>query len=451
MTQGWLENDEDYQARVTREGNEATVERLTGSEPKKGWFESDESYTQRVRDEANAAIIEISTGSEPSKGWFENESDYRSRINFEAQKAGIKDETGEEPKQGWFESDDDYSNRIRHEAYASTIEGHTGDAPSQGFFEGDDDFRRRVSLEAREARAEESYGRVDATESASYNSSSSSTYSSSSGSSSSFGGGCGLIVTIILVITFLAKSDFLKVATTAPSCAMSVAYCPKPSNTEPPVQAPVDVPSQAGEMTSTETAQIDTAPAVVGLESQPAIAEMTNNPVTLNESNSQSIWSTSVYSYATPGVGPGGGLEDDRLKIGGWGDTYVSLLKFDLPVTRKMKKAILSFHIKDDDASYEPTPINVYRITRSWTWLKGDRLWWRDIPGTSFYARTNTPGRAGSTFEIDITTLYNDWVDNPSENFGILLDPVLNNKNLTTFYSTRAADDLKPKLILTSS
>jgi hypothetical protein len=40
----------------------------------------------------------------------------------------------------------------------------------------------------------------------------------------------------------------------------------------------------------------------------------------------QDIWTTSVYSYAPGGAGPGGGLADDVLKVGGWGDLYYSLL-----------------------------------------------------------------------------------------------------------------------------
>src|ERR1700730_19408456 len=44
----------------------------------------------------------------------------------------------------------------------------------------------------------------------------------------------------------------------------------------------------------------------------------------------QDIWTTSVYSYAPSGGGPGGGLADQYLKVGGWGDLYYSLIQFDL-------------------------------------------------------------------------------------------------------------------------
>lgn len=42
------------------------------------------------------------------------------------------------------------------------------------------------------------------------------------------------------------------------------------------------------------------------------------------------IWTTSVFSYAPGGGGPGGGLDNYQLKVGGWGDLYYSLIEFDL-------------------------------------------------------------------------------------------------------------------------
>ena len=32
----------------------------------------------------------------------------------------------------------------------------------------------------------------------------------------------------------------------------------------------------------------------------------------------QDIWTTNTFSYAPGGGGPGGGLADDVLKVGGW-------------------------------------------------------------------------------------------------------------------------------------
>lgn len=47
--------------------------------------------------------------------------------------------------------------------------------------------------------------------------------------------------------------------------------------------------------------------------------------------DSQDIWTTSVYSYADgTGPGTGGGLNDHRLRVGGWDDEYDSLIQFNL-------------------------------------------------------------------------------------------------------------------------
>lgn len=177
MGRGWFESEEDYQARVTQEGYESTIERLTGDAPKQGWLESSDDYSSRIRDEASKATIEDATGTSPSQGWFENDSDYRDRLVQEAQEATIERNSGDTPNQGWFESSEDYASRIRHEAYSSEIEAETGEKPRQGFFEGDSDFHGRVSLEAREARVSSKY------ESETFKASSSTT-----GGDSGFGG-----------------------------------------------------------------------------------------------------------------------------------------------------------------------------------------------------------------------------------------------------------------------
>ena len=156
MGQGWFESDDDYQQRMSREANEATVERLSGSAPRQGFFESDEDYASRITDEANSAVIEHYSGDSPRQGWLESDSDYRHRIAEEAHESTIESLSGSAPRQGWLEDSDDYRHRIRHEANAALLEG-LGEAARQGWFESDSDFRSRVSLAARELRAEQGW------------------------------------------------------------------------------------------------------------------------------------------------------------------------------------------------------------------------------------------------------------------------------------------------------
>ena len=192
---------------------------------------------------------------------------------------------------------------------------------------------------------------------------------------------------------------------------------------------------------------------VVATERTPAAAPSPspargNRDIVLSDANARSIWSTSVYSYTGRGGGPGGGLADDRLRVGGWGDRYVSLLRFDLPDQRTVRRAVLILTVKGDDAGSTPTPMNVRVVNGPWRWAAGDRLWWKDLPASDPVFQTAAPGGAGSTFTIDITAIYNAWVKGNRANQGIMLDPMLTNNNYSTFYSTRADPRYRPRLVL---
>ncbi len=74
------------------------------------------------------------------------------------------------------------------------------------------------------------------------------------------------------------------------------------------------------------------------------------------------IWVTNVYSYSGKGGGPGGGLDNYELRVGGWGDSYYSLIQFDLtnmPISAKSAKLYLY------NAANQGTPTGMYldRIT----------------------------------------------------------------------------------------
>lgn len=155
MGQGFLESDDDYQKRVSREAYEQRLEDSTGHKPKQGFLESDESYHSRIADEANSATLKDLKGLEPSQGWFERNSDYRERIAAEANEAIIEKVDGSGPKQGFWEGDEKYHHRLRHEANVATIADRIGDVPKQGFFESEHSYRGRVSLKARESSAVE--------------------------------------------------------------------------------------------------------------------------------------------------------------------------------------------------------------------------------------------------------------------------------------------------------
>ena len=176
------------------------------------------------------------------------------------------------------------------------------------------------------------------------------------------------------------------------------------------------------------------------------------------------IWTTSVFSFAPRGGGPGGGLDDDVLIVGGWGDLYYSLIQFTLndpTLPRQTTSAKLRLY-SAGFPPFNPTPITLHRITSFWDWrTQGTgsdrlRLWWADQPATIPAGSTTQrpailPAPApGAFYDIDVTDLYNFWQASPTENFGLELRPVLNNSERNRFFSSDYVINpaLRPQLII---
>jgi hypothetical protein len=168
------------------------------------------------------------------------------------------------------------------------------------------------------------------------------------------------------------------------------------------------------------------------------------------------IWTTSFYSYAScAGPGQGGGLYDDELRVGGWGDLYYSLLQFDLAglPLHATSATLQVFCYSSNNGT--PTPMYVDQVMAPWwnwqtigTGCDHERLWWADLPLTTQLATLPAPA-VGQWYSIDITGLYNSWQNNPASNYGLQLRPVSISDNFNFFYSSRATDDtLRPKLII---
>lgn len=177
----------------------------------------------------------------------------------------------------------------------------------------------------------------------------------------------------------------------------------------------------------------------------------------------QSTWTTSQFSFAerTSPTTPGGGKSDLRLRVGGWGDTYLSLLRVPVPSDRLAHRAILQLTVLGDAPGSRPTSMSLRAIGDDWRVMPGsdNRLWWKDCPTSE--AITNNlppPGPRGSVYEIDITDLYNMWAGGLRQPYGILLEPENigswgpgrpHYANFSTFYSTRARDPAnRPRLVL---
>ena len=216
--------------------------------------------------------------------------------------------------------------------------------------------------------------------------------------------------------------------------------------------APSPIPTPTPRETATAAAPPTDAPAPVDNASpqtpSDTAAPSITRTITLDDRNATSVWVTSVYGYGAAGNG-GGGMADDRLRVGGWGDTYLPLLSFGLPDKRPVVKAELVFTVKADDARSTPTPVLLGAITRDWKPGADGRVMWRDLPGAETISTLPAAGQPGSDYRIDITQLYNDWATGRRMNYGIMLSPQSTNNRYSTFYSTRAAQGVRPRLVVT--
>lgn len=186
----------------------------------------------------------------------------------------------------------------------------------------------------------------------------------------------------------------------------------------------------------------------------PSIQQITLQP---GPAQSKDIWTTSVYSYTSKGGGPGGGRSDDELVVGGWGDSYYSLLQFDLrtmPPSAQVAKLEL-FCFKSRGTSTVGMLLD--RVIEPWNWrTQGsgpdrERLWWADRPhAIQWQEAVLPPCNLGTWYAIDITSLYNAWQSGAYENYGLQLRPSNNDNRWNEFYSSRYSVDasLRPRLIV---
>jgi len=163
------------------------------------------------------------------------------------------------------------------------------------------------------------------------------------------------------------------------------------------------------------------------------------------------IWTTSVYSFQPGGGGPGGGRDDDVLKVGGWGDWYFSLIQFELPsLQRQPQFAALVLYSKETEGASVSLALD--QIIHPWGFPKGGTLWWKDRPGHRAAIPESLPApKREQWYIIEITGLFQDWSNRKIKNYGVQIRPAHDFGSFVFFVSSDTADKSKiPRLIFCS-
>jgi hypothetical protein len=94
-------------------------------------------------------------------------------------------------------------------------------------------------------------------------------------------------------------------------------------------------------------------------------------------------------------------------------------------------------------------PLEIDRIIQPWDYKRGDRLWWKDRPGSRAITTDALPApKKEEWYLIDLTKITQEWIDGKAENYGIQIRPVRNFGSFVFFVSSKADDKSKiPRLV----
>lgn len=149
-------------------------------------------------------------------------------------------------------------------------------------------------------------------------------------------------------------------------------------------------------------------------------------------------WITNVY-YGQNFV------QDDRLQIGGWGDTYRTYLKLDLyGLPKDVSEAGLFLMPYASGGSSSTTWTNLSIINDNWN----TGMTWNNQPGVTSLGWLSPP-IANQWQGVNITQWYNEWKLGSRFNYGFQMSPWQTTNKFNMFRSSRyAGDDYRPFLRL---
>lgn len=131
-------------------------------------------------------------------------------------------------------------------------------------------------------------------------------------------------------------------------------------------------------------------------------------------------------------------MQDDKLQIGGWGDTYLSYLKFDLTgLPQNVSQAIFWIMPSATPSSKILTPFAVCPVTTFWD----NNMTWSTRPSAPICYGWYSAPMPDRWWGLYITNWYTGWKNGSMANHGVELIPQFhNNNNFDMFRSSRNTD-----------
>ncbi len=141
------------------------------------------------------------------------------------------------------------------------------------------------------------------------------------------------------------------------------------------------------------------------------------------------MWYSNVYHRS--------GVHDEKLQVGGWGDQYQTLLRFNLGgMPQVADLAVLWLWGFPRGDSSTPTWIQWFSVTSQW---QSATVGWDTRPYKFSLGYTQPPSTSGGWYGVNFTNQYNQWRRGNSSplNHGLMLAPWQNNNNFDMFFSSR--------------
>ena len=131
-------------------------------------------------------------------------------------------------------------------------------------------------------------------------------------------------------------------------------------------------------------------------------------------------------------------FNEEKLRVGGWGDWNAIFLVFDLP-TETIQPDMVEINLRSTDSpstGSTPVAMKLYAVNTPWDEDTG----WEGELLTEFIRDLPAPDRADTTYRIAITNLYYQWQSGERPNYGVQLRAVSNNNEINDFYSSESND-----------